>query len=550
MLKKSKKAKLFKIILISLVSLVLVIFIINIILGEIVESKIDTLLNENRSRLYSISFDDLNFNILTRSASFKNIAVIPTETARQLVDEGVIRSMVITHVELFKVKRLKVFSFISDKNVDIPKVIFEDIKTELLINPEVNPPENIKDDASAKIFPDVLNRVSIGVFEFRNVTFLMSNVQLPEEKIFQTDLSSIVVKDIFLDKATFDNPIPVKFSDIYIKTKYFSLRSMKYYSMSASGIGYSVPDTTVTLDQFKLIPKYSRDEYNQLIKYNDDLFSISTEKVVLNGFNISEFLKNESINLDSVVILHPEIEIYRDNRLPDPPFKKKKLIASMVKSLPLNIKVETLQIKDGKLVYEEMLDLTNKPGKVFFDPLFLTAYNVTNDLELISENPHLQIDFIGNIMGKSQLHANLDFYLNRNDDYFTVEGKLDATSAAEFNPMVENLALVKIESGDVKSAAFNFTATDDISQGELKMAYENLKVNVLKHKDPEKKRGALSFLANKLIRTHNLPDDRKFRTGIIHFERRKDKGIGNYLWNSVKTGIISTVSPIAKKKRE
>ncbi len=31
----------------------------------------------------------------------------------------------------------------------------------------------------------------------------------------------------------------------------------------------------------------------------------------------------------------------------------------------------------------------------------------------------------------------------------------------------------------------------------------------------------------------------KYRTGIIGFERRKDKAIVNFIWNSVKTGVIS-----------
>jgi hypothetical protein len=153
-------------------------------------------------------------------------------------------------------------------------------------------------------------------------------------------------------------------------------------------------------------------------------------------------------------------------------------------------------------------------------------------------------------MGESEINANFDFYLNRNDDYFVAQGKLDAISGTAFNPMVENMMLVKIESGDVHSAVFYFTATDNASKGTLDLSYENLKAEVLKHKDPEKKSGAISFFANELINTNNLPDNKKYRQGNIYFERRKDKAIVNFLWNSVKTGIISTVAPIADKNRK
>lgn len=549
--KKSKTRKVLKIVLIVFLLLLLVIFFgTNSYVEGIVKNKIDTQLNKNPNSLYHISYEDLDINILTGSLSIKNVLIKPSDSAKQMVDSGMLRSIVKTQIELFKVKRLKIFDFITNKNVDISKVIVENTRIVYLINQDVEKPEKKKKEPTDKLFPNVLNRVSIGGFEFINATFLLSNYQQPDEYLFEIDSLSIIVKDIYLDSSTIKNPIPLNFSDININTKYFALKSMKYYSISTSGIGFNIHDTTLTLNQFKLIPKYSKEEYNQQIQFNNDWFSIETEKVVLNGLSLSEIEQSESINLNSVVIYKPVIEIYRDKRLPDAPFKKKKLITSMVKSIPLNIDIDTLKVLNGKLVYEEMVELSDKPGKVFFDPLFLTAYNVTNDSGLIAKNPHLQIDLKGNIMGKGQLHVNLDFYLNRNDDYFVAKGNLGAISAVEFNPMVESLMLVKIESGDVRSAAFNFTATDDVSHGELKLIYENMKVEVLKQKDPEKKSGIISFLANELIHSHNLPEDKKFRTGIIHFERRKDKAIVNFLWNSVKTGIISTVAPIADKNRK
>ena len=549
--KKSKTKKVLTIISIIFFLLILAIFFgTNSYVESIVKNKLDTQLNENQSSLYHISYEDLNLNILTGSVSIKKIAIIPTDSAIQLVDSGFMRNVAWTHVERFKIKRLKIFDFIADKNLDISKVIVENAKTEFLINPDVKKPEKKKKEPSDKLFPNVLNRVSIRDFEFINATFLLSKTLQTDEYLFEIDSLSIKVKDVFLDSSTVGNPIPLNFSDININTKYFALKSMKYYSISTSGIGFNIQDTTLTLNEFKLIPKYSRDEYNKQIQYNNDWFSISTEKVVLNGLSLSEIEKSESINFNSVIIYKPVIEIYRDKRLPDAPFKKKKLITSMVKSIPLNIDIDTLKVLDGKLVYEEMLDLTDKPGKIFFDPLFLTAYNVTNDSILIAKNAHLQIDLKGKIMGESNLNATLDFRLDRNDDYFTAKGKLNAISGTAFNAMIESLLLVEILSGDVHSAAFDFSANDDISNGTLDLVYENLKVNVLKQKQPDRKSTAWSWIANGFVDKNNLPDHPKYRTGTIRFERRKDKAIVNYLWNSVKTGIISIVAPIADKNRK
>jgi hypothetical protein len=160
------------------------------------------------------------------------------------------------------------------------------------------------------------------------------------------------------------------------------------------------------------------------------------------------------------------------------------------------------------------------------------------------------MDFSGKLMGKSDLNAHLVFFLERNDEYFTASGSLDPIAAAEFNPMVEGLMPVTITSGYVRQAKFNFAATDDVSNGELILVYEELKVDVLKLNDSDEKSGGLSAGANLLINGNNLPGDNKYTTGLIHFERRKDKFIINYLWNSLKTGIISIVAPIANKNKK
>ena len=549
--KKSKTKKVLKIIFIIFLLLLVVIFFgVNSYVEGIVKNKIDTHLNKNPKSLYHISYDDLDLNILTGSVSIKNIDFMPTDSARQLIDSGMLRSIASVKVELFKVKRLKIFDFISDKNVDISKVIVKNTKTEYLINPEAEKHKKKKERASGKLFPDVLNRISIGDFEFINAVFLLADYRQSDEYLFEIDSLSVFIKDVFLDSNTIKNPIPLYFSGIDINTRLFSLKSMKYYSISTTGIGFNVADTTLTLDHFRLIPKYNKDEYNKKIQYNNDWFSIETEKVIFNGLSLSEIEKSETINLSSVVVYKPDIEIYRDKRLPDAPFKKKKLITGMVKSVPLNIDIDTLKVLNGKLVYEEMLDLTDKPGMVFFDPLFLTAYNITNDSTLIAQNAHLQIDLKGKIMGKSDLNATLDFHLDKNNEYFTARGTLDEISGTEFNPMIESLLLVEITSGDVHSAAFNFTANDDISNGSLDLIYENLKVNVLKHKQTGRKSKAWSLIANEFVDKNNLPDSPKYRTGTIRFERRKDKAIVNFLWNSVKTGIISIVAPVADKNRK
>lgn len=548
--KKSKGKKTLKIFLLVFILLILIIFLgINNYLENIIKDKVDTQLNNNPHSLYQVSYNDLDLNILSGSVSVKSILIQPSDSATMMVNNGLLGSFINMEIEQFKIKHLKIFDFISDKNVDISKVILKNVNVKYIVNPDAEKHKIEKTGNSNEIFPDVLNKVYIADFEFLNTTFQMANYKQPNDYLFEIDSLSITVANIFMDDKTIKNTIPIDFSSIEINTQLFSTKSMKYYSISTSGIGFNAKDTTLTLNAFKLTPKYNRDEFNKKIKYNDDLFSISTEKIVLNSLDLNKIKHSKLINFKSVIVYKPIISIYRDKRLPDAPFKKKKLITSMVMSIPVSIDIDSLKVLDGKLTYEEMHKSVDQPGKVFFDPLFLTVYNVTNDSTLINQNAHLQIDVLGKIMGKSDMTANFDFHLNRTDDYFTAKGKLKAISGIEFNQMLASLLLAEVQSGDVHSATFNFSANDDSSNGTLDLVYDNLVVNLLKQKDPDKKSKALSWLAGNFVDKSNLPGDPKYRKGIIHFDRNKDKAIVNYLWNSVKTGIVTSIVPFVEKKK-
>ena len=69
--------------------------------------------------------------------------------------------------------------------------------------------------------------------------------------------------------------------------------------------------------------------------------------------------------------------------------------------------------------------------------------------------------------------------------------------------------------------------------GEMKMAYHDLKVNVVNTK---KKRGFLTFLVNTMIKNKNT--DKK---GTVFFERLRNRSAINYLVKITLSGVSSSI---------
>jgi hypothetical protein len=549
--KKSKGRSRFKTFLIVIAVIGLLAFIgLKFMLEPFIKNKIRSELNKNPTRLYEINFDDIDWNVFDGSVKIDNLSIEPRDSAFVLLENDAIRSLITAQTELIQVKEFKIVEFLKTKRLIMDRIKVENISINYLSNPNGKPPEKNMMGNLETVIPDKVVSIDVNYFEILTASFTYSKVEDPDKPLFIIDSLSVAIKNIRVDSTTIQQTVPISFSYIDMISSYITYTPLEYYTLSTSGIRFDVYDTSLTIEQFKVIPKYDKEEFNRQIQYNTDWFSISVDSVVLKGLSANELVAGNTIHFNSIDIESPDIEIYRDKRLPDAPFKHKVLISGGLNSFSEAFIIDTIYVKNGKLAYREMIDGMDNPGYVFFDPFNLTASNITNDSVALENNSHLDMDINGKLMGKSYLNAHLVFFLERKDEYFTAIGTLDPVAAATFNPMVEGLLPVSITSGNVKQAKFSFKATDDASDGELTLIYENLTVDVLKQNDPDKKSGGLSAGANILINNDNLPGDKKYTTGKIYFERRKDKFIVNYLWNSIKSGIISIVVPIASKNKK
>ena len=168
---------------------------------------------------------------------------------------------------------------------------------------------------------------------------------------------------------------------------------MKFYELSTTGIDLNMADTIIVVNNFRFLPKYSRKEYNRRLKYENDLFSIKTKSVTFNGLDLDELLSFKSgIELNSIVVQSPDIVIYRDKNLPDPPYKYHPLLAGLIKKIPVPFIADSVLIKDGNLVYAEKQKHTETPGKVSFTKMNITIGNVTNNPDRLDKNHFMPID--------------------------------------------------------------------------------------------------------------------------------------------------------------
>lgn len=549
-MKLLKKNKVLKGIGFSLLILIFIgYFVYDSILTGIVKSELKSQFNLNPNSYYEIHFKSMNLSILTQSLNVEEIIIKPRAFAIDSLNAGKLRTVVSSQLINLHLENFKVFDFLKNKVINLKCLSLKDINTYYISNPNAEKSKRAELTMIHQIFSDQFKGIAIGNIEITDASFKFATFDHPDIPTFALDSVSLAIHDVKIDPSTLENPIPISFSDIDIQSRIITFNNIENYTISSSGINICINDSTVSFDDFKLTHKFSRDEFSQRLKYENDVFTISSDSIKLTGFDINELKIKKLLSLNSIEISKPNIEIYRDKRVTDQPDKFKPLIGSMIKKIPIDIFINTISISNAKLKYLEQAEQSNKPGSVFFDPLFISIYNITNVTEKINFQPILEADISGKLMGQGDIDVKIRFDLASSNDQFAVNGHMGPVDATVINSVTENLLSIKVKSGDIHEVKFNFNANDNNSIGSSEIIYENLKVEVLKAKEG-KKYGTLSFLANNLIRKTNLRGQPKYKMGTIYFERNKSKALPNYLWKSFQSGLISIMAPMAKTKQQ
>jgi hypothetical protein len=124
-------------------------------------------------------------------------------------------------------------------------------------------------------------------------------------------------------------------------------------------------------------------------------------------------------------------------------------------------------------------------------------------------------------------------------------GQCGAMKLSPLNDMLEPSLNMRFNSGQVDRMTFAFHANDINSYGWMEFLYSDVDV-VLMKKDPDKQWWFVSLLANAVAVSRNPGKNNKIKSVEIGYERNKNKGLINYVWKTIQSGMVRTIIPTNK----
>jgi hypothetical protein len=216
-----------------------------------------------------------------------------------------------------------------------------------------------------------------------------------------------------------------------------------------------------------------------------------------------------------------------------------------VRQFPYYFRVDTLECQDATIRYAEQEAEADEPGHIVLGDTDLKLLNLTNDPEYMSAKTPAVAIANCRMMGQGTLELTLALNLLSEQFHCRYSGSLEQMQASHFNRFFTPTENIRIESGVVEKVVFAVNIRDGEATGNLKAIYHDLKLSVM-HAEKKKKRKFLSFLGNLLIKSNNQSTDKSpAKIGQISYQRQDDDAFVRLLWRSVKTGLLTTLTPEA-----
>lgn len=534
-----------------LLFLLLLQMIITLFADDYAANKLKDQIRQSSDSTYTLSFEEFDLSVFSGSATISKARLHAdtsafSESSSSKSPPGMLFRGMLDKIEI---KGINIFSSLMGDELRISSIRLNQPDISALKNPhdrKVSKDSNQSTSIDSMILGAIANQYSaleIDEFIIREGYGIFTESGDTLTSIRQLDLS---LRDIRVDSASAQSGRTFITDDISLNAGNFmmklpdSLNIVRFSQLSVSS-----DEETVALDSLQLIPRYGKLEFARRNGSPIDRIDLTIPKIRFESVDFSQFVDSAHIYARYGQISNPRLEDYYNRGVQGGPPTYVPLPLNTFRNLKTPVKVDSLRVKNAYISYSEYLGGTPEAGMVTFEGIEAIFRNISNYPEDKEEGIITTLDAQARVMGNGLLGAHFQFPMDTKNDFHKVEGQLDRMPMTDFNRMMEHVAFIRIDRGQLNSLKFEMTLNDDQSSGTLVMNYEDFKISVL-DKQTIQQRGLLenmaTFLANNfIVRENNTPEEGR-QAGRIQFERDKSKSIFNFWWKSLLSGIKDSIS--------
>lgn len=320
-----------------------------------------------------------------------------------------------------------------------------------------------------------------------------------------------------------------------------------FYSHKAGRLRFTSSKSSASLSLYETesMPRFRKHRSPRERKHRANWMSLKMDNLTCSGIDLKCLLQERRFHCQALTIEYPRWIIFKDRRMLQLPGKRTgKFPQQWLHDLKLKMKIDRMNISQGRLNYNEQKISEKKTGILFFTNLNAAITNVSNFPEVIVKNPSMDVTAQARVMDKGLLKIKLVMPINHKRNAFTLTGSLGAMDMRAFNAILAPNVHARIDRGTIDKMEFSVAGDNQSAGGKMKFLYRDLKVSLLKVAESgvHRKRGVPSFLTNIMIRSNNPRPGKPIQEGVIAFTREKPLSFFSYIGQVLLSGVKSVIA--------
>ncbi|HVW94601.1 MAG TPA: hypothetical protein VHA56_01365 [Mucilaginibacter sp.] len=532
-----------------LLLILLLALFVNSYWSPILESKVKDIVSNSSDGLYQVDFSSAKLHVLRGTIVIFNISLKPdTAVYNAKRKKGLApNNLVELHIKKLVLSHIHPLSLYFKHTLKIGQVLL--YAPELNVSYQLNHTRDtvVKDRRTAwQKISKTLHYIHIGDILMGDVKFRYKDYSGNKLAASQFEQMNISAHDLLIDSATqTDRSRLLYCKDITAELNNYKGKTTNgLYSYTINSLKLSTSTSQLNIAGLALKPVNTDEFFNRSHK---DRFTLSLDSVQLNHFDFLSYHKYRTLTASDMTIKNGHLQVFANpNHLKKNEDKVKSFPNEAMRNLPLDLRIDTVNLSGIDVTYNEYNLKTKKTGTLAFNNTDGRVLNLTNNKTALSKNNIISIKLGSSFMNRGKLEASVKFNMTDKNDSFSFAGSLGTMDLEDINEAAMPLGMFKVTSGTLKKFEFDIQADRYGSKGRIGLLYNDLKVTLLKpdtDMDRLKRKTIASLFTNIFILKHNNPDKDGGtpRIAYIRFTRKPENAFFKTIWQSLLSGIKPSV---------
>lgn len=434
-------------------------------------------------------------------------------------------------------------SFLDMASVNITKPTLDIRKSNSGDSIPVQKKESSDTDLYSSLRP-YINKLSIKKFNLADAHINYEHSPDGKQQNQQTvNTTNLVLSGFFIDA----DARKVDMEDIRFNTNNLHFPIMDgFYTIDIGEIDINKRNASLALSGIKMTSAYPKMDFAYKHPTHMDWFDVTTGNISLSGVDYQRYFSDNILEAKQLVVKDVMLQNLKNKKIYTPP-KLQPLIYTKLYDLPFRISIDTTDVSNFSVIYEELPKNGTVPGQISFMGMNARIDGLTNIALHPQQYMHLNAN--GNLMGTGYFTAKWDMSVSPDYDCFVLDAHLHRFDLRDLNRIITPLAKAEITSGILKDLTFSTEASSMNASVGMKFLYNDLRINILKGDDPESSNKFVTNIANAFLRSNNPnKENSKPREPYLYIERDPYHSTFNYFWQILQPAVVESVGVSQKKQ--